>query len=143
MDEVLTIQEAADILKRIPIANTREMKAVYMAIEALEEKWRERWRPVMDGDGEMPPTDEDGYSKYILVNFTNVPEVFDIGQYRTDSEGGNFFSGDDDDPYTKIGAYVSAWRPLPPEEKIEMLRRPSEMKDRSATGKKTVRRGGS
>lgn len=113
MDEVLTLQEAADILKRIPIANTREMKAVYMAIEALEEKWRERWRPVMDGDGEMPPTDEDGYSKYILVNFTNAPEVFDIGQYRTDSEGGNFFSGDDDDPYTKIGAYVSAWRPLP------------------------------
>lgn len=113
MDEVLTIQEAVDILKRIPIANTREMKAVYMAIEALEEKWRERWHPVMDGDGEMPPTDEDGYSKYILVNFTNAPEVFDIGQYRTDSEGGNFFSGDDDDPYTKIGAYVSAWRPLP------------------------------
>lgn len=32
---------------------------------------------------------------------------------------------------------------LPPEEKIEMLRRPLEMKDRSATGKKTVRRGGS
>lgn len=113
MDEVLTIQEAVDILKRIPIANTRELKAVYMAVEALEEKWRERWRPVMDGDGEMPQVDEDGYSEYILVNFTNAPEVFDIGQYRTDSEGGNFFSGDDDDPYTKIGAYVSAWRPLP------------------------------
>lgn len=113
MDEVLTIQEAVDILKRIPIANTRELKAVYMAVEALEEKWRERWRPVMDGDGEMPQVDEDGYSEYVLVNFTNVPEAFDIGQYRTDSEGGNFFSGDDDDPYTKIGAYVSAWRPLP------------------------------
>ena len=42
MDEVLTIQEAVDILKRIPIANTRELKAVCMAVDALKEKWRER-----------------------------------------------------------------------------------------------------
>ena len=95
MDEVLTIQEAVDILKRIPIANTRELKAVCMAVDALEEKWRERWRPVMDGDGEMPPTDEDGYSKYILVNFTNVPEVFDIGQYRAEGDNGKDKQADD------------------------------------------------
>ena len=72
MDEVLTIQEAVDILKRIPIANTRELKAVCMAVDALEEKWRERWRPVMDGDGEMPPTDEDGYSDRLRDNLTRI-----------------------------------------------------------------------
>lgn len=37
MDEVLAIQEAVDILKRIPIANTRELKAVCMAVDRLEQ----------------------------------------------------------------------------------------------------------
>lgn len=84
------------------------------AVSALEQKERNRWRPVFDGDGEMPEVNEDGYSDYILVNFSNVPEMFDIAQYRVNESGeGAFYSGDDEDPYTKIGVFVSAWRPLP------------------------------
>ena len=70
------------------------------------------WIPVLDGDGEMPPVDEDGCSEYILVSFSNVP-CLDIAQYRVDENGGAFYSGDDADPYTSIGIFVNAWMPLP------------------------------
>mgnify|MGYP007069881360 CR=1 FL=1 len=83
------------------------------AIAALEEQERYRWRPVMDGDGEMPEVDEDGFSDYILVNFSNAPGMFDIAQYRVDEAGGAFYSGDSAEPYTAVGVFVSAWRPLP------------------------------
>jgi hypothetical protein len=89
-------------------------EALDMAISALEKQEQDRWRPVFDGDGEMPEVNEDGYSDYILVNFSNIPEMFDIAQYRVNESGeGAFYSGDDEDPYTKIGVFVSAWRPLP------------------------------
>ena len=70
------------------------------------------WIPVMDGEGVLPEVDEDGYSDYVLVSFSNVSGL-DIGQYREDENGGAFYSGDDDDPYTKIGVFVNAWMPLP------------------------------
>lgn len=70
------------------------------------------WVPVMDGDGSMPEVDEEGYSEYVLVSFSNV-SCLDIGQYRVDEEGDAWYSGDDDDPYTRIGLFVNAWMPLP------------------------------
>ena len=70
------------------------------------------WVPVMDGDGSMPEVDEEGYSEYVLVSFSNA-SCLDIGQYRVDEEGGAWYSGDDDDPYTRIGLFVNAWMPLP------------------------------
>ena len=97
---------------KTPMTGARKM--FNAAISVLEQAERERWRPVFDGDGEMPEVDEDGYSDYILVNFSNVQDTFDIAQYRVNEEGeGAFYSGDDENPYTDIGAFVSAWRPLP------------------------------
>ena len=87
--------------------------ALDAAISALEEQEQCRWRPVMDGDGEMPEVDEDGYSDFIIVNFSNAPGMSDIAQYRVDEAGGAFYSGDADDPYTRYGFFVSAWRPMP------------------------------
>lgn len=111
----MTIQEAARILDSVLIVNYKEKEALEMAKQALLTLERERWRPVMDGDGEMPPVDEEGDSGFILVNFTNAPGMFDIARYREDDQGGAYYSGDEPDPYTKIGLFVSAWRPLPEE----------------------------
>lgn len=109
----MTIQEAVRILDSVLIVNYKEKEALEMAKQALLTLERERWRPVMDGDGEMPLVDDEGYSGFVLANFTNAPGMFDIAQYREDDQGGAFYSGDEPDPYTKIGLFVSAWRPLP------------------------------
>jgi len=104
----------------VSYVNSEDAGTLKAAIEALEKQEQDRWRPVFDGDGEMPEVNEDGYSDYILVNFSNVPETFDIAQYRVNESGeGAFYSGDDEDPYTKIGIFVSAWRPLPEPYKAE------------------------
>lgn len=90
-----------------------QIDAINTAIAALKEQERTRWHPVLDGDGEMPEVNKYGESDYVLVNFSNAPGMFDIAQYRVDENGGSFYSGDNDDPYTKFGVFVSAWRPLP------------------------------
>lgn len=70
------------------------------------------WHPVMDGDGAMPPVDEDGESEYILLSFSNIPAAL-IGEYREDEEGGAFYFPGDDKPLTKMGLFVNAWMKLP------------------------------
>jgi hypothetical protein len=112
----MEIKEAIEYINwmRDKFITDKPLEAFDMAISALEKQEQDRWRPVFDGDGEMPEVNEDGYSDYILVNFSNIPETFDIAQYRVNESGeGAFYSGDDEDPYTKIGVFVSAWRPLP------------------------------
>ena len=39
--------------------------------------------------------------------------MVDIARYEEDDEGGSFYPGDDEDPYSKYGIYVNAWMPLP------------------------------
>ena len=84
----MTIQEAVRILDSVLIVNYKEKEALEMAKQALLTLERERWRPVMDGDGEMPLVDDEGYSGFVLANFTNAPGMFDIAQYREDDQGG-------------------------------------------------------
>lgn len=63
-----------------------------------------KWIPIT----EEAPEDE----SYVLVSFENATMV-DIARYEEDDEGGSFYPGDDDDPYSKYGIYVNAWMPLP------------------------------
>lgn len=63
-----------------------------------------KWIPIT----EQTPKDE----SYILVSFENATMV-DIARYEEDDEGGSFYPGDDEDPYSKYGIYVNAWMPLP------------------------------
>ena len=72
----------------------------------------DKWIPIYDGDGKMPPVDEDGESDMILLSFSNGNFVC-IGRYREDEDGGAFYDGDEEDPLTMIGLYVNAWMPLP------------------------------
>lgn len=76
------------------------------------EKLLPHWIPILDGDGQMPEVDDEGYSDYILLSFRNATFLC-IGQYRVDEEGGAFYDGDSEDPLTKIGLFVNAWMPLP------------------------------
>lgn len=63
-----------------------------------------QWIPI----AEKAPEDE----SYVLVSFENATMV-DIARYEEDDEGGSFYPGDDDEPYSKYGIYVNAWMPLP------------------------------
>ena len=80
--------------------------------ECVEPSEIPHWIPILDGDGQMPEVDDEGYSDYILLSFRNASFLC-IGQYRVDEEGGAFYEGDDEDPLTKIGLFVNAWMPLP------------------------------
>jgi hypothetical protein len=82
------------------------------AKKLLMERTELQWIPVTDGDEWKPPVDEDGYSDFILLSFSNVG-VLCIGQYRGGDEGGAFFEGDDDEPLFNRGFIVNAWMPLP------------------------------
>lgn len=73
-------------------------------ISLLKELSKYDWHPIKDGDGEMPPVDEEGYSDYILISFSNI-----IGQYREDDDGGAFYYGDDDEPLSRFGLIVNAY----------------------------------
>lgn len=63
-----------------------------------------QWIPIT----ERTPEDE----SYVLVSFENATMV-DIARYEEDNEGGRFYPGDDDEPYSKYGIFVNAWMPLP------------------------------
>ena len=81
------------------------------ALEALRNDYD--WTPVYDGDGKLPPVDEDGYSEKIMISFANstLPE---IGEYRQDEDGdGSFYIGDMPEKFSDFGLVVNGWRPLP------------------------------
>lgn len=80
--------------------------------EVMERLNSMNWIPILDGDGQMPEVDDEGYSDYILLSFRNASFLC-IGQYREDEEGGAFYDGDSENPLTKIGLFVNAWMPLP------------------------------
>ena len=63
-----------------------------------------KWIPC----SEKLPEDE----SYILVSFENVTMI-DIARYEENDEGGTFYPGDDEKPYSSYGIFVNAWMPLP------------------------------
>lgn len=63
-----------------------------------------KWIPI----SEQLPKNED----YILVSFENFT-LPDIARYEEDEEGGTFYPGDDENPYTSYGIFVNAWMSLP------------------------------
>lgn len=66
-----------------------------MAIYVLEQYWR----PIRSED-DLPPLDEDGYSKKLLVSLANATDP-EIGEYRRkeDASGGAFYIGDFDETF--------------------------------------------
>lgn len=80
-------------------------------ISLLKEQSKYDWHPIKDGDGEMPPVDEEGYSNWLLISFANMNQLV-IGQYRADDDGGAFYEGDDAEPLSRFGLIVNAWMPV-------------------------------
>ena len=73
--------------------------------EDAEEKDRlGQWIPC----SEKLPEDE----SYILVSFENAT-MPDIARYEENDEGGTFYPGDGEKPYSSYGIFVNAWTPLP------------------------------
>lgn len=81
-------------------------------ISLLKEQSKYDWHPIKDGDGEMTPVDEEGYSDWILISFSNMNQLV-IGQYRVDDDGGAFYEGDDYEPLSRFGLIANAWMPVP------------------------------
>ena len=102
-----------DVIKAID-KHTREdgtldddISCILEEVESVDAKYTNvpgKWIPI----AEKAPEDE----SYVLVSFENATMV-DIARYEADDEGGSFYPGDDEDPYSKYGIYVNAWMPLP------------------------------
>ena len=102
-----------DVIKAID-KHTREdgtldddISCILEEVESVDAKYKNvpgKWIPI----AEKAPEDE----SYVLVSFENATMV-DIARYEADDEGGSFYPGDDEDPYSKYGIYVNAWMPLP------------------------------
>lgn len=102
-----------DVIKAID-KHTREdgtldddISCILEEVESVDAKYTNvpgKWIPIT----ERTPEDE----SYILVSFENATMV-DIARYEEDDEGGTFYPGDDDEPYSKYGIFVNVWMPLP------------------------------
>ena len=103
-----------------------QKKTLNSSKKAVEFYKKMQWIPA-----ENPPeVDEEGYSEYILLNFTNTT-VHEIGQYVADEDGGGaYYIGDDDKLCLSYGFFVDAWMPLPEryreEERLEELKQYEE-----------------
>ena len=83
--EEVTYQECVEAFEdymkaSLPINAKIEEKAK-KALEELKKGLDPGWISVMDGDGEMPKVDEDGYSEELLLSFENADFIC-LGQYR-------------------------------------------------------------
>jgi hypothetical protein len=74
-----------------------------------------RWIPVSE---RLPEIDEDGYSKYVLVSFSNY-SLPCIGQLRKTDGENHWYEGDDEKALDSFGLHVNAWMPLPEPYKAE------------------------
>jgi hypothetical protein len=74
-----------------------------------------RWIPVSK---RLPELDEDGYSTYVLVSFSNY-SLPCIGQLRKTDGENHWYEGDDEKALDSFGLHVNAWMPLPEPYKAE------------------------
>ena len=66
------------------------------------------WTPI---EKRLPDVDEDGSSDLIMLSFENWP-VPGIGRYYQDKDGSGWFGlWDEEEPLSRIGIFVNAWRP--------------------------------
>lgn len=97
------VNDAADTIETL----SAKLSAVNM--ERSSQYYHGGWIPI---DERLPEVDEDGYSDYILLSFSNW-SLPCIGQYVTDGEGGAFHDGDNEKTLNSYGLFVNAWMPLP------------------------------
>lgn len=103
----MTHKEIIRELSGMLIVNEKERQAVSEAVAILKAT---DWR---DAEYEPPEVDEDGYSEWVLLSFSNFP-VPAIGNYRVDEDGGGaYYAGDEDKPLISYGLIVNAWCELP------------------------------
>jgi hypothetical protein len=74
-----------------------------------------KWIPVSES---LPELDDDGYSKYALVSFSNFTLPC-IGQLRKTDGENHWYEGDDEKALDSFGLHVNAWMPLPEPYKAE------------------------
>jgi hypothetical protein len=78
--------------------------------------WKEpKWIPISES---LPELDEDGYSTYVLVSFSNY-SLPCIGQLRKTDGENHWYEGDDEKALDSFGLHVNAWMPLPEPYKAE------------------------
>ena len=101
-----TLKEYKEPYMTIDVATKEDFEFIKKAVEFYNKM---QWIPA-----ENPPeVDEEGYSEYILLNFTNAT-VHEIGQYVVDKDGGGaYYICDDDKTCLSYGFFVDAWMPLP------------------------------
>lgn len=67
------------------------------------------WTPIEE---KLPDVDEDGISDLLMLSYENY-SVPDIGRYYQEKDGDGWFGlGDEEEPLSRIGLFVNAWRPM-------------------------------
>jgi hypothetical protein len=67
------------------------------------------WIPI---EKKLPDVEEDGSSDFIMLSYENYP-LPDAGRYYQDKDGSGWFGfGNIEEPLSRIGLIVNAWRPL-------------------------------
>lgn len=85
-----------------------------MTLECMDELMsmvadRPQWVPVSES---LPELDEDGYSAYVLISFSNCTLPC-IGQLRKTDGETHWYEGDDEKALDSFGLHVNAWMQLP------------------------------
>jgi hypothetical protein len=83
--------------------------------EIAEADYVGKWIPVSES---LPELDDDGYSTYVLVSFSNFTLPC-IGQLRKTDGENHWYEGDDEKALDSFGLHVNAWMPLPEPYKAE------------------------
>jgi hypothetical protein len=78
-------------------------------VEEIKQSKTGHWIPVSE---RLPELDDDGYSTYVLVSFSNFTLPF-IGQLRKTDGENHWYEGDDEKTLDSFGLHVNAWMPLP------------------------------
>ena len=98
----------ADVQKMQALEQAEIQKAYELGkLDAMEEM--PHWIPCSE---RKPDLDEDGFSKNMLVSFSNFSGL-EICQYRETDEEHGWYVGDSTEKPEDIGVHVIAWMPLP------------------------------
>lgn len=95
-----------ETIRDVGIVNHKKDTAtLQQAIDTLKAfTWHDPSKP--------PETDEDGYSDYVLLSFSNC-SVATIGLYIKAEDGGAYHDGDDDRTLESYDLHVNGWMELP------------------------------
>ena len=117
VEDILNMPHVTPVacIAKVTFAKDELQKIVDEKVKELAQHMESRWIPCSE---RLPEIDEDGYSSYVLVSFSNFTLPC-IGQLRKTDGENHWYEGDDEKALDSFGLHVNAWMPLPNPYKAE------------------------